>query len=83
MVRILSCLAAVFVFVAAAVHDGQPSRLQEIMIRGAGHPEKPFDFAEKAYWVQRDVALKAFVDHWVQTAIKDGSFARIYANWFE
>ena len=29
------------------------------------HPEKPFDFAEKAYWLQRDVALKAFVDQWL------------------
>jgi len=24
----------------------------------AVHPEKPVDFAEKAYWLQRDVALK-------------------------
>jgi cyclohexadienyl dehydratase len=25
----------------------------------AVHPDKPFDFAEKAYWLQRDVVLKA------------------------
>jgi cyclohexadienyl dehydratase len=49
----------------------------------AVHRERPFDFAERAYWLQRDVALKAFVDHWVQTAIRDGSFAMIYADWFE
>jgi hypothetical protein len=23
---------------------------------------RPFDFAEKAYWLQRDVVLKEFVD---------------------
>lgn len=47
------------------------------------HPEKPFDSSEKAYWLQRDVALKAFVDQWVEIAIKDGSFARISAAWFD
>ena len=35
----------------------------------AVHPDKPFDFAEKAYWLQRDVALKAFVDQWLHIAI--------------
>jgi cyclohexadienyl dehydratase len=49
----------------------------------AVHPEKPFDFAEKAYWLQRDVALKAFVDQWLHIAIADGSFKKIYAAWFD
>src|SRR5580698_5154870 len=49
----------------------------------AVHPEKPFDFAEKAYWLQRDVALKAFVDQWLHIAMEDGSFKKIYAAWFE
>ena len=47
------------------------------------HPEKPFDFAEKAYWLQRDVALKAFVDQWLHIATEDGSFRKIYAAWFD
>lgn len=47
------------------------------------HPEKPFDFAEKAYWLQRDVALKAFVDQWLHIAAEDGSFRKIYAAWFD
>jgi cyclohexadienyl dehydratase len=47
------------------------------------HPEKPFDFAEKAYWLQRDAALKAFVDQWLHIAVEDGSFKKIYAAWFE
>jgi cyclohexadienyl dehydratase len=49
----------------------------------AVHPEKPFDFAEKAYWLQRDPAFKAFVDQWLHIAVEDGSFRKIYANWFE
>src|ERR1700738_3439046 len=49
----------------------------------AVHPEKPFDFAEKAYWLQRDAALKAFVDQWLHIAVEDGSFKKIYAAWFE
>ena len=49
----------------------------------AVHPDKPFDFAEKAYWLQRDVALKAFVDQWLHIAIQDGSFRKIYAAWFD
>jgi cyclohexadienyl dehydratase len=66
--------------------DSSETRYQQKLHAGvlcAVHPERPFDFAEKAYWLQRDAALKAFVDHWVQTAIKDGSFARIYADWFD
>ena len=49
----------------------------------AVHPDKPFDFAEKAYWMQRDVALKAFVDQWLHIAMQDGTFKRLYAAWFE
>jgi len=66
--------------------DSSETRYQQKLHAGvlcAVHPEKPFDFAEKAYWLQRDVALKAFVDHFVQTANEDGSFARIYAAWFD
>jgi cyclohexadienyl dehydratase len=66
--------------------DSSETRYQQKLHAGvlcAIHPERPFDFAEKAYWLQRDAALKAFVDHWVQTAIKDGSFAKIYADWFD
>ncbi len=66
--------------------DASETRYQQKLHPGvlcAVHPETPFDFAEKAYWLQRDVALKAFVDHWLQTVIKDGSFAKIYADWFD
>jgi cyclohexadienyl dehydratase len=46
------------------------------------HPDKPFDFAEKAYWVQRDPALKAFVDQWLHQTMENGAYAATYAKWF-
>jgi cyclohexadienyl dehydratase len=66
--------------------DASETRYQQKQHPGvlcAVHPDKPFDFAEKAYWMQRDVALKAFVDQWLHMATEDGSFRRIYAAWFE
>jgi cyclohexadienyl dehydratase len=66
--------------------DSSETRYQQKLHPGvlcAVHPDKPFDFAEKAYWLQRDGALKAFVDQWLHIAAEDGSFAKIYAAWFE
>lgn len=66
--------------------DASETRYQQKQHPGvlcAVHPDKPFDFAEKAYWLQRDVALKAFVDQWLHLSTEDGSFRRIYAAWFE
>jgi cyclohexadienyl dehydratase len=66
--------------------DSSETRYQQKLHPGvlcAVHPEKPFDFAEKAYWLQRDAALKAFVDQWLHIAVEDGSFKKIYAAWFE
>jgi cyclohexadienyl dehydratase len=61
------------------------SRYQQKLHPGvlcAAHPDKPFDFAEKACWLQRDAALKAFVDQWLHIAVEDGSF-EVCAAWFE
>ena len=66
--------------------DASETRYQQKLHAGvlcAVHPEKPFDFAEKAYWLQRDVALKDFVDQWLHIAHEDGSWQKIYAAWFE
>ena len=66
--------------------DASETRYQQKLHAGvlcAVHPEAPFDFAEKAYWLQRDVALKAFVDQWLHIAMQDGTFKRLYAAWFE
>jgi cyclohexadienyl dehydratase len=48
----------------------------------AVHPDKPFDFAEKAYWLQRDIALKAFVDQWLHIIMENGDYGKIYGDWF-
>jgi len=66
--------------------DASETRYQQKLHPGilcAIHPEKPFDFAEKAYWMPRDGALKAFVDQWLHIAIEDGFFQNIYARWFQ
>ena len=66
--------------------DASETRYQQKIHPGvlcAVHPDRPFDFAEKAYWLQRDPALKAFVDQWLHIATEDGSFHKIYAAWFE
>jgi len=66
--------------------DASETRYQQKLHAGvlcAVHPEKPFDFAEKAYWLQRDVPLKDFVDQWLHIAHEDGTWQKIYAAWFE
>ena len=66
--------------------DASETRYQQKLHPGvlcAVHPDMPFDFAEKAYWLQRDEAFKDFVDQWLHIAREDGSFAKIYAAWFE
>ncbi|MCL7997349.1 transporter substrate-binding domain-containing protein [Brucella sp. 21LCYQ03] len=43
--------------------------------------EKPFTLVEKAYWIQRDPDLTAFVNQWLHLSKKDGSFDAIYSKW--
>jgi cyclohexadienyl dehydratase len=47
----------------------------------AVHPDKPFDFAEKAYWMPRDPALKAFVDQWLHIMKETGQFDALAGKW--
>ena len=49
----------------------------------AVHPDKPFNFAEKAYWLQRDIGLKGFVDQWLHQSIETGAYQKIYDKWFK
>jgi len=67
------------------ITDASETRFQEKLHPGilcAIHPDKPFDFAEKAYWMSPDPALKAFVDQWLHLAREDGEFDAVYAKWF-
>jgi cyclohexadienyl dehydratase len=68
------------------ITDASETRFQQKQHPGvlcAIHPEKPFDFAEKAYWMPQDPALKAFVDQWLHLTMESGAFAKIYSKWFE
>ena len=68
------------------ITDASETRYQQKLHPGvlcAVHPDQPFDHAQKAYWLQRDAALKAFVDNWIGTARDDGRFAKLYSAWFE
>jgi cyclohexadienyl dehydratase len=66
--------------------DSSETRYQQKLHPGvlcAVHPERPFNVAEKAYWLQRDAPLAAFVDRWLQTVRDNGRLKQIYAAWFE
>jgi cyclohexadienyl dehydratase len=68
------------------ITDASETLYQQKLHQGvlcAVHPDKPFTFAEKAYWLQRDGAFKNFVDQWLHIAVEDGSFEKTYAAWFE
>jgi cyclohexadienyl dehydratase len=68
------------------ITDASETRFQQKLHPGALcaiHADRPFDFAEKAYWMARDEALKAFVDQWLHMAMENGAFAATYAKWFE
>ena len=68
------------------ITDASETRYQQKLHAGvlcAIHPDTPFDFAEKAYWVQRDFALKAFVDQWLHQSMENGAYGAVYAKWFD
>jgi cyclohexadienyl dehydratase len=68
------------------ITDASETRYQQKLHPGALcaiHPDKPFDFAEKAYWMPRDEALKAFVDQWLHMSMENGVFTAEVAKWLE
>jgi cyclohexadienyl dehydratase len=68
------------------ITDASETRFQQKLhanVLCAIHPDHPFDFAEKAYWMAPDPALKAFVDQWLHLSTESGAFTALYAKWFE
>jgi cyclohexadienyl dehydratase len=49
----------------------------------AVNPDRPFNFAEKAYWMQPDFALKQWVDTWLNIAMHSGEHKAIMHKWLE
>jgi cyclohexadienyl dehydratase len=47
------------------------------------HPDQPFDFAEKAYLLPRDPALKAFVDQWLHISRETGAYQAVFDKWLK
>jgi cyclohexadienyl dehydratase len=67
------------------ITDASETRFQAKQHPGvlcAIHPDQPFDFAEKAYWMPPDPALKAFVDQWLHLMQQDDEFDALLAKWF-
>ena len=67
------------------ITDASETRFQAKLHPGvlcAIHPDQPFDFAEKAYWMAPDPALKAFVDQWLHLMKENGEFDALCAKRF-
>jgi cyclohexadienyl dehydratase len=67
------------------VTDSSETRFQQKQHAGvlcAIHPDKPFDFAEKAYWLQRDGPLKDFVNAFLHISAETGKTKAIFAKYF-
>lgn len=66
--------------------DASETRFQQKQHPGvlcSVHPDKPFDFAEKAYFMPRDEALKQFVDQWLHLEIETGAFDKALKKWID
>jgi len=66
------------------VTDASETLLQQKLHQGvlcSLHPEKPFNFSEKAYWLARDYAFKAFADQWLHIAIESKEYQGISDKW--
>lgn len=65
--------------------DASETRFQQKQHAGvlcSVHPDHPFDFSEKGIWMQRDVALRDFVDLWLRTMIETGDYKTLFAKYF-
>ncbi len=68
------------------VTDATETRLQAKRRPGvlcAVHPDRPFEPADKAYWLGKDEALGAAVDGWLAKIDGDGTLAARKRRWLE
>lgn len=66
--------------------DSSETRFQQKQHPGvlcAVHPEKPFDFAEKAYLLPRDESVKQFVDQWLHLQMETGVLDATLKKWLD
>lgn len=65
--------------------DASETRFQQKQHAGvlcAVHPDQPFDFSEKGVWMQRDTALKDFIDLWLHIMTETGEYKTLFAKYF-
>ncbi|WP_322025216.1 transporter substrate-binding domain-containing protein [Burkholderia sp. BCC1977] len=68
------------------VTDASETLLQQKLNPGlcSVHPDKPFQFGEKAYMVPRgDVAFQQYVDQWLHLALSTGEYQAIADKWLK
>lgn len=67
------------------ITDAVETRLQQKLHPElcAVHPDKPFDFSEKAYMMPRDVPLQQFVDQWLHRARETGELQAVFDHWLK
>jgi cyclohexadienyl dehydratase len=68
------------------VTDASETLLQQKLNPGlcSVHPDKPFQFGEKAYLLPRgDVAFQQYVDQWLHLARSSGEFQAVYDKWLK
>ena len=67
------------------ITDAIEARLQQKLRPSlcAVHPDKPFDYSEKAILLPRDVVFKAYVDQWLHQAIATGALQKVMNQWID
>jgi cyclohexadienyl dehydratase len=68
------------------ITDASETMLQQKLHKGelcALHPDQPFNFSEKAYWLARDFTFKAFVDQWLRHAVMSKEYQAISDKWLK
>lgn len=68
------------------VTDASETLLQQKLNPGlcSIHPDKPFQFGEKAYMVPRgDVVFQQYADQWLHLSLSNGEFQSISDKWLK
>lgn len=67
------------------ITDAVETRLQQKLHPElcAVHPDKPFDFSEKAFLLPRDIVLKLWVDQWLHRAVATGEYQAVFDRWLK
>ncbi|KAA0576047.1 transporter substrate-binding domain-containing protein [Azospirillum sp. Sh1] len=67
------------------ITDAVETRLQQKLHPElcAVHPDKPFDFSEKAFLLPRDIVLKLWIDQWLRRAVATGEYQAVFDRWLK